>query len=67
MSAETPKNHHSPYTESYNTILVEFTVQALPPDHPDAPKGERKGRPPRSPSLPPEESKPDEENPPQAT
>jgi hypothetical protein len=56
VSDETPKNRrHSPYTEAYKTILVEFTVKALPPDHPDAPKGERKGRPDRSPSLPSEE------------
>lgn len=55
MSDQTPKRRRSEYTEAYKTILVEFTSQALPPDHPDAPKGERKGRPDRSPSLPPEE------------
>jgi len=68
MSDESPKRKgkRSPYTRSVNTVLVQFTVQALPPDHPDAPKGERKGRPPRSPSLPPEEPKPDD-NPPTTT
>ena len=65
MSDNTPrKRRRSPYTESYKTILVEFTAKMLPPDHPDAPKGERKGRPARSPSLPPEEPKPDENPPP---
>lgn len=68
MSEESPKRkgQRSPYTRSDNTVLVEFTVRALPPDHPDAPKGERKGRPERSPSLPPEEPKPEDENPPPA-
>ena len=50
----------SPESASQDIARVEFTLQALPPDHPDAPKGERKGRPVRSPSLPPEEPKPDD-------
>jgi hypothetical protein len=58
MSAENPeKGRRSPDTEGYKTILVEFTVPALPPDHPDAPKR----------GQPPDDPKPDEENPPPAT
>ncbi len=51
MSDNAPKKQRqrSPYTESVNTILVRFTVQALPPDE----TRERRGRPERSPSLPP--------------
>jgi hypothetical protein len=66
MSEERPKRkgQRSPYTRSVDTVLVEFTVQAMPADQ--DPHGERKGRPGRSPSLPPEEPKPDE-NPPPAT
>jgi hypothetical protein len=50
MSDEAPKKprKRSPYTENTGT-LVEFTVRALPPDE----TRERKGRPERSPSLPP--------------
>jgi hypothetical protein len=64
MSDEAPKKRRrSPYTESYNTILVEFTAKLIPGDQ-DPLRGERKGRPARSPSLPPEEPKPDDRPPP---
>lgn len=56
MTPDTPNNRrHSHDAEGYKTVFVQFTTPALPPDHPDAPKGERHGRPARSPSLPPEE------------
>lgn len=61
MNNEAPKKQRkrSPYTENTG-IFVEFTVQALPPDE----TRERKGRPERSPSLPPvEEPKPGGEQP----
>jgi len=64
MSDEAPRKprKRSPYTES-SGVLVRFTVQALPPDE----TRERKGRPERSPSLPPsEEPKPESERPPTA-
>jgi hypothetical protein len=64
MSDETPKKRRrSPDTEGYNTILVRFTLEAIPGDQ-DPLRGERKGRPARSPSLPPEEPKPDDQPPP---
>ena len=67
MSSKTPDRgpHHADDTGGDKVILVEFTLQAMPGDQ-DPLKGERKGRPTRSPSLPPEEPKPDE-NPPAAT
>ena len=49
---KTQKNPHAMCVE--HPTLVRFTVKAPPPDHADAPKGERKGRPAR----PPEEPKP---------
>jgi hypothetical protein len=64
MSDETPKKprQRSPYTRSVDTVLVRFTLQALPPET-EFPGRERKGRPARSPSLPPVEPQPNE-NPP---
>jgi hypothetical protein len=52
MSDEAPKNQRkrSPYTENTG-ILVEFTDHGAPLDE----SRERKGRPERSPSLPPQE------------
>jgi hypothetical protein len=64
MSDEAPKppRKRSPYTGS-TAIFVEFTVQALPPDE----TRERRGRPERSPSLPPiEEPKTTGDQPPLA-
>jgi hypothetical protein len=68
MTGEDPKNprKHSPYTAAVNMVLVQFTVKALTPDPSELKNRERKGRPQRSPSLPPEEPKPDQ-NPPAAT
>jgi len=64
MSEERPKPRRKtpkdPYTACENSILVRFTLKALPPD----PTRERKGRPARSPSLPPDEPKPGEQTPP---
>jgi hypothetical protein len=60
MNEEAPKKRvHSPYFGTVDTKLVQFTAIMLPPDHPDAAKGERKGRPVRSPSLSPEEPETD--------
>jgi hypothetical protein len=62
MNDDLPKKQRkrSPYTES-TAILVEFTDRGAPLDE----TRERKGRPERSPSLPPiEEQKPTEEAPP---
>ena len=57
MNDEAPKRRRKRRkdsgTASVNTILVRFTVKALSPDHPDAPKGERKGRPSPLPLEPP--------------
>lgn len=50
----------SPELECVDTVHVEFTLQALPPD----PSWERHGRPARSFSLPPEEPEPNEQTPP---
>lgn len=65
MTDDTPKKtrRRSPFTRSVDTVLVRFTTQALPADT-DFPDRERKGRPERSPSLPPEEPKPEGPNPP---
>jgi hypothetical protein len=63
MSDERRKRERqsSPFTENANTVFVEFTDRGAPLDE----TSERKGRPERSPSLPPiEESKPSGEQPP---
>ncbi|QJW95207.1 hypothetical protein FTUN_2749 [Frigoriglobus tundricola] len=57
------RRKRSPYTDNSNTVFVEFTDRGAPLDE----ARERKGRPPRSPSLPPlDESKPESEQPPAA-
>ncbi len=64
MSDETPKlrRKRSPYTENTG-ILFQFVDKDTPLDH----TRERKGRPQRSPSLPPlDEAKPDGDQPPPA-
>lgn len=43
-----------------DTILVQFTTTFIPGDSPESLARERKGRPARSPSLPPEEPNSDE-------
>ena len=67
MTNDTPRKprDRSPYTRTVNSELVRFTVQATPPDE-ESLRRERKGRPARSPSLPPVEPKPDQ-NPPAAS
>lgn len=62
MSDEAPKarRQRSPYTENTGTLIV-FTSKGAPLDEPR----ERKGRPERSPSLPPlDEPKPIDDQPP---
>jgi hypothetical protein len=62
MSEEAPRKQRkrSPYTDNSNTVFVEFTDRGAPLDE----TRERKGRPERSPSLPPvEEPKPSGEQP----
>lgn len=54
--------HHAPDTVGRNTVVVEVVVEHAvepPPDH-----AGRKGRPVRSPSLPPDEPKPADPPPP---
>jgi hypothetical protein len=67
MTNDTPRKprQRSPYTCTVNSELIRFTVKASPPDE-ESLRRERKGRPPRSPSLPPEEPKP-AQDPPAAT
>ena len=67
MTNDTPRKprERSPYTCTVNSELVRFTVQATPPDE-ESLRRERKGRPVRSPLLPPEQPKPDQ-NPPAAS
>jgi hypothetical protein len=64
MSDETPKKRvRNPHLGCTDTVRVEFTLQALPPDE----TRERKGRPERSPSLAPvEQPKPADDQPPAA-
>jgi hypothetical protein len=61
MTDETPKKRvRNPHLRADNTIFVEFTDRGAPLDE----SRERKGRPERSPSLPPiEEPKPEGEQP----
>jgi len=56
------KRQASPELECVDTIRVEVTLQPAPLD----PVRVRKGRPARSPSPPPEEPTPGQQNPPQA-
>lgn len=62
MNGEAPKKRtRNPHLRADNVILVEFTDRGAPLDE----TRERKGRPERSPSLPPvEEPKPGGEPPP---
>lgn len=65
MTDETPKKRrkHDPALQCVNTIFVKFTDTGAPLDE----TRERKGRPKRSPSLPPlEEPKSNDEQPPGA-
>ena len=56
MTPEEKKpRRHSPYVGVTNTSLVQFTAELIPGDSPESLAIERKGRPARSPSLPPEE------------
>ena len=64
MNPEKKPRRHSPFVGSHDTILVQFTAELIPGDSPESLARERLGRPARSPSLPPEEPKPDEPTPP---
>lgn len=64
MNPEKKPRRHSPYAGTKDTVLVEFTAELIPGDSPESLARERKGRPARSPSLPPEESEPGEQAPP---
>lgn len=61
MNPEEKKpRRHSPAAGTTDTILVQFTTTFIPGDSPESLARERKGRPARSPSLPPEDSQQDE-------
>ena len=61
MNPEEKKpRRHSPAAGTKDTILVEFSTVFIPGDSPESLARVRKGRPARSPSLPPEDSPPDE-------
>ncbi len=67
MTDETPKTprKRSPHLLSVDTVVVRFTLQALPVDAESLAR-ERKGRPEHSPSLAPEDPKPTDDTPPAA-
>ena len=61
MNPEEKKpRRHSAAAGTKDTILVQFTTTFIPGDSPESLARVRKGRPARSPSLPPEDTQADE-------